>query len=96
MSETQNSGSAQERLALLMLRSPTRRQIIALLLEGKSRKAIAREMKRSHHTIDAHLKAIYREIGVGDRALLMLIASELIAGQDVSRPPPPDSGSGAG
>lgn len=95
MGDSQNNTSARERLAVLMSRSPTRRQLIALLLEGKSRKAIAMEMQRSQHTIDSHLKAIYRETGVGDRALLMLIASELTARQDVS-PPPPDSGSGAG
>lgn len=79
--------SARERLALLLSRSPTRRRLVALLLEGKSRKAIALEMQRSQHTIDSHLKAIYATIGCGDRARLMMMVHELL-----SAPPPPGSG----
>jgi hypothetical protein len=49
-----------------------------LLLKGKARKAIAMEMQRSQHTIDSHLKTLYRAVGVGDRARLMLIAQAML------------------
>lgn len=77
--------TARERLALLLSRSPVRRRLVALLVEGKTRKVIATEMRRSQHTIDAHLKAMYRVVGVGDRARLMMMAQELIGPDD---PPP--------
>jgi DNA-binding CsgD family transcriptional regulator len=60
-----------------MARSPVRQRLVALLLSGESRKEIARILQRSPHTIDAHLKAIYRHVGIGDRGRLMLLASQL-------------------
>jgi len=83
------SRSARARLALLLSRSPMRRRIVVLLLEGRSRKAIAVELQRSQHTIDSHLKAMYHAIGVGDRAQLMLMAQGLIGPEDL---PPPEMG----
>lgn len=80
--------TARERLALLLSRSPVRRRLVALLVEGKTRKVIATEMRRSQHTIDAHLKAMYRVVGVGDRARLMMMAQGLV-GSDA---PPPGFG----
>jgi DNA-binding NarL/FixJ family response regulator len=67
-----------ERFSGVLSRSPVRRAIVLLLLEGCSRKQIALKLNRSQHTIDGHLKAIYREVGVGDRARLMLMASTLL------------------
>ena len=75
---------ACERLAQLLSRSSTRRQIVALLLEGKSRKVIAGELQRSPYTIDAHIKVLYRAIGENDRGRLMVLASRL-----ADAPPPP-------
>ena len=75
----------RQRLAELLSRSPTRRRLVALLLEGLTRKQIAFEMKRSGHTVDSHLKSIYRELGIGDRAQLMMLAESLCA-------PPPNFG----
>ncbi|XWV15173.1 MAG: hypothetical protein HEQ11_02400 [Gemmatimonas sp.] len=60
-----------------------------LLLDSCTRKQIALELKRSQHTIDAHLKTIYREVGVGDRAQLMLLAIKL---RDCGELPPPRTG----
>jgi DNA-binding CsgD family transcriptional regulator len=77
---------ARERLAALMARSPVRQRLVALLLSGESRKEIARILQRSPHTIDAHLKAIYRHVGIGDRGRLMLLASRL---PEAKNPPPP-------
>ncbi len=90
MDSDQNT-SACECLALLLSRSQIKRRLVALLLEGKTRKVIATELQRSQHTIDSHLKAIYRTIGVGDRARLMMIAQLLI---EQEPPPPPEMGTG--
>lgn len=76
---------ARERLAQLLARSPVRRRLVELLLRGHARKEIASAMHRSPHTIDAHLKAIYRHVGIGDRGRLMLLASSM----GPSMPPPP-------
>lgn len=89
MNEAEREADKQERLVSLLSRSPTRQQLVRLLLEGKSRKAIAAAMKRSQHTIDAHLKVIYRTVGVGDRAQLMLLARDLVR----KAVPPPELGS---
>ncbi len=90
MTGIDSSSNARDRLALLLSRSATRRRLVALLLEGKSRKAIAMEMQRSQHTIDSHLKAIYAAVGCGDRARLMIVAHELFREDDL---PPPKVGS---
>ncbi len=74
------------RLGGLLHRSSARRAIVHLLLEGCTRKQIALELNRSQHTIDAHLKLMYREVGVGDRARLMLLAIKL---RDCGHLPPP-------
>ena len=82
------------RLGGLLHRSSARRAIVHLLLEGCTRKQIALELNRSQHTIDAHLKLMYREVGVGDRARLMLLAIKLRdCGHLPPRPsPPPGTG----
>ena len=79
---------ARGRLAQLLARSPVRRRLVALLLRGYARKEIASAMQRSPHTIDAHLKAIYRHVGIGDRGRLMLLASSM----GPSMPPPRNKG----
>ena len=73
----------------LLQRSTSRRAIVHLLLEGCTRKQIALKLSRSQHTIDAHLKIIYREVGIGDRARLMLLATKL---RDSGELPPPRIG----
>ncbi len=79
MTNTQHDESTEEqRLRLLLSRSPTRQRLVSLMLKGMSRKAIAAEMGRSPHTIDAHLKVMYRTLGFGDRARLMLIALSIL------------------
>lgn len=75
----------------LLRRSSSRRAIVHLLLEGCTRKQIALRLSRSQHTIDAHLKIIYREVGIGDRARLMLLATKLRDSGELP-PPPPELG----
>lgn len=75
-------------LEALLARSAVRRELLRLLASGHSRKAIARIMGKSVHTIDGHLKDLYRAIGYGDRALLILLAAQL---DDRIPPLPPRS-----
>jgi DNA-binding CsgD family transcriptional regulator len=86
MNSHDESSEPLHRLGGLLRRSSARRAIVHLLLDGCTRKQIALELKRSQHTIDAHLKTIYREVGVGDRARLMLLAIRL---RDCGELPPP-------
>lgn len=79
-------------LNALLARSAVRRELLRLLASGHSRKAIAKIMGKSVHTIDGHLKILYRAIDCGDRALLILLATQL----DGRLPlPPPKLGDGA-
>ncbi len=56
--------------AEIVHRDTLRHQIVVLLAEGKSRKAIAYEVGRSFHTVGDHLKEIYLRTGLRDRVLL--------------------------
>jgi DNA-binding NarL/FixJ family response regulator len=58
----------------MLSRSAMRCQIVELLVQGKSRKEISNDIQRSQHTVDTHIKALYRGVGVGDRAQLIVIA----------------------
>jgi DNA-binding CsgD family transcriptional regulator len=78
-----------QRLAQLCARSGIKRQIVQHLLDGRQRKQIAALLDRSTHTIDGHLKELYRALGVSDRAQLILLASRL---QSFDAAPPPASG----
>jgi len=51
--------------------SPRQRAVLTLLLQAKPRKAIARELNLSPHTVKDHTTAIYRHYGVGSHLELM-------------------------
>lgn len=51
--------------------SPRERQVIMYLINGDSRKAVARKLHLSEHTITDHLKEIYRKFGVRSRSALL-------------------------
>lgn len=87
------------RLRNLLARSSVRRHLVMLLCTGCSRKEIAARLGRSMHTVDGHLKALYAATGVHDRALLILLAREVLSGASdcsehvrMAPPPPPESG----
>lgn len=69
--------AASRVLAELVSRSEVRRRIVALVAAGESRKGIACAIDRSPHTVDAHLKDIYRRTGLRDRVLLAIVARRL-------------------
>jgi DNA-binding CsgD family transcriptional regulator len=51
--------------------SPRERQVMSLLLEGDSRKEVAKKLGLSQHTVADYLKVIYRKMGVCSRAELL-------------------------
>lgn len=87
MSIPEQYAYACSRLARLLSRSSIRTRIVELLVQGKSRKAIASALNRSPHTIDAHIKQLYRGVGVYDRAQLIVVAV-LLFRFGISSPPP--------
>lgn len=44
------------------------RQILAAMIEGESDAAVAERLQISHHTVRAHIKSLYRKLGVSSRA----------------------------
>ncbi len=59
--------------------SPRNRQTLGLLLNGKSEKEAARELKISIHTVHVYVKMIYARHGVCSRAELLAKFLKLIA-----------------
>jgi hypothetical protein len=49
----------------------SRRRVLDHLIQGHGRKAIAVELKLSEHTVNDHVKAVYRHFGVNSQAALM-------------------------
>ena len=56
--------------------SPREREVLALLLDGKPNKLIARQLGISEKTVKAHLTSIFRAIGVADRVQAILWAEQ--------------------
>ncbi len=67
-SELQNAFCVQSSLSNLSRRQ---REVLALLLVGKSCKQIARELQLSVHTVNDYIKAIYKRYDVSCRAELL-------------------------
>ncbi|MEZ5659335.1 MAG: response regulator transcription factor [Burkholderiaceae bacterium] len=57
----------------------SRRQLEALMhaVQGKSNKAIAREMNIAEGTVKLHLSAVYRALGVANRTQAVFVAAKL-------------------
>lgn len=51
--------------------SPRQRQILLFLLSGESLRRIAAIMGLSEHTIRAHVKDLYRQLGVNNRGVAL-------------------------
>lgn len=47
--------------------TPTERKVLAMIVEGKSNKEIARDAKISENTVKTHVKNIFGKLGVSDR-----------------------------
>lgn len=55
--------------------TPRERQVVALVLRGKSNKEIARKLGISAHTVGAHLKRVYARVNAHNRSQLALRAN---------------------
>jgi DNA-binding NarL/FixJ family response regulator len=55
-------------------------QVLRLLAAGLSQKEIARALELSHHTIDSHVRKIYRKLKVSSRvaAVTLAIRADLV------------------
>lgn len=58
--------------------TPRQRDVLALLLRGHSNKEIARDLDLGHGTVKIHLAALFRHLGVRNRAAAVATAAALL------------------
>ena len=58
--------------------TPRQRQVLELLVEGRSNRDIARALSLSENTVKAHLAAIFRVLGVQTRAAAAVAGARLL------------------
>ncbi|MFW6076350.1 MAG: LuxR C-terminal-related transcriptional regulator [Hyphomicrobiales bacterium] len=76
--------SAQDRRAapdVLARLTPRQRDVLELLVKGKSNKEIARELDLGEGTVKIHLAALFRNLGVRNRATAAVAGAQLIGPQ---------------
>lgn len=59
--------------------TPRQRDVLNLLMQGQSNKEIARALDLGHGTIKIHLAALFRHLGVNNRAAAVAVAAQLLA-----------------
>jgi len=69
-------GQLSERLATL---SPAQMRVLAGLARGQLNKQIAADLDLTEQTVKAHLTAVFRKLGVGNRLQAMLAVRPLLA-----------------
>lgn len=77
-SETGDREASLERLGL----TPRQREVMTLLLDGKSNKMIARDLAISVETVKDHVAAVLRTLGVNSRTQAVLAVSRMVSGED--------------
>jgi DNA-binding NarL/FixJ family response regulator len=65
-----------ERVGLAADLSGREQQVLDILMTGVANKIIARELQITERTVKAHISAILRKTGAGDRVSLILKAQE--------------------
>ncbi|MEH3145166.1 MAG: response regulator transcription factor [Methylobacterium frigidaeris] len=60
--------------------TPRQRDVLALLVEGKSNKEIARDLNLGEGTVKVHMAALLRSLGVQNRAAAAVAGARLLAG----------------
>ncbi|WP_236554609.1 response regulator transcription factor [Novosphingobium sp. 9U] len=70
-----DAGPIRDRMAQL---SPARRRVLFALADGRANKQIAHDLHVSEATVKAHLTAIFRQLGVTNRAQAVLALQPLL------------------
>ena len=65
--------------------TPRQQQVVELLVEGKSNKEIARTLKLGEGTVKIHMAALFRNLGVANRAAAAVVGARLLSGQGSPR-----------
>ena len=76
--EARPAGEA-ERLATL---TPRQRDVLQLIVAGKSNKEIARALNLGEGTVKVHLAALFRNLGVNNRAAAAAAGARLLSGRE--------------
>lgn len=59
--------------------TPRQRQVLELLISGKSNKEIARGLKLGEGTVKIHMAALFRSLGVPNRAAAAVVGARLLS-----------------
>lgn len=59
--------------------TPRQRDVLDMLMQGQSNKEIARALDLGHGTVKIHLAALFRHLGVNNRAAAVAAAAPLLA-----------------
>ena len=64
--------------------TPRQREVLALLAEGKSNKAIASELGLSSGTVKVHMTRIFKSLGVSNRTEAVIASAAFVKTDPVS------------
>jgi DNA-binding NarL/FixJ family response regulator len=66
-------------MTMLSMLSSREREIVLLIVEGRSNKEIARQLKLADRTVKVHLHNIYLKLAIRNRTMLAVLAAKLQA-----------------
>ncbi|GJE01636.1 LuxR C-terminal-related transcriptional regulator [Methylobacterium isbiliense] len=73
-------GGEMPRSSRVVELTPRQRDVLSLLVEGKSNKEIARQLQLGEGTVKVHIAALLRGLGVQNRAAAAVVGARLLAG----------------
>ena len=77
---TGSEGGETPRASRAVELTPRQRDVLSLLVEGKSNKEIARQLQLGEGTVKVHIAALLRGLGVQNRAAAAVVGARLLAG----------------
>ncbi|MBY0296066.1 MAG: response regulator transcription factor [Methylobacterium sp.] len=77
---TGSEGGEMPRSSRAVELTPRQRDVLSLLVEGKSNKEIARQLQLGEGTVKVHIAALLRGLGVQNRAAAAVVGARLLAG----------------
>ncbi|KPP93863.1 response regulator transcription factor [Erythrobacter sp. HL-111] len=81
-----SEGQEDEDLVRIASLTPAQRRILGFVRRGLLNKQIAYELGISEATVKAHVTAIFRKLGVGNRTQVVLLAAKLDVDQPATDP----------